>query len=157
MKRDTVSVRLKRLFKDTPNPRFRDPEFEEDYYPCLKGRRVVNVGHEATKFLLENISGRHNKTATFILIEPEGDVRRGEIKMFEDWALVVRIALDEGNYIYNARSKKSCRPVWTRSVALKDRTFDNMLFEQVRLVADPKAYDLYVPRASTRLFAIGDL
>lgn len=155
MKKHELIRRLEALYKNEPTPRWLMEPWEDDYLPCAAGRRVVLVSPEATAYLLQNICGKHSKSATFIHVEPEGDIRRGPIKKFEDWALAVKISLDEGNYIYNARTKKCSRPTWHPKT--EKRTFENMMFEAVRLVADPKAYDANVKRVNTRLFVIGDM
>lgn len=149
-KTDNVK-RLEALFRDEPNPRWkRDMEY---FQPSLGGRRTCRLSAEATQFLIDRICGRNSKTATFILIEPEGDVRLGGIQVFEDWPMAVKIALDEGVYIYNARNKKCSRPVWTTA---EERTFSNMTFEPVKLIADEKTYNEKLPKVNSRLFALED-
>lgn len=124
----------------------------DDYYPSVAGRRVCTLSPAATEFIIQWHRGRNHKKATLILVEPEGDIRRGQIQVFEDWVFSVKIALDEGNYIYNARTKKCSRPVWSALAA--DRTLSNMAFEPVRLVPDQQVYDEKLPSARARLFAL---
>lgn len=155
MKKTELVRRLGALYKDMPTPRWLQPEWADDFLPCPAGRRVVQVSPEATLFLLKNICGRNSKSGTFIMIEPEGDIRRSQAQVFEDWAQVVRIALDEGSYIYNARSKKCCRPIWHPQS--EKRGFESMTFEPVRLIAHEATYNANVPRINTKLFEIGDL
>jgi hypothetical protein len=142
-------LRLTALFKDEVNPRWKKDR--EYFLPSLAGRRVCRLSADATQFLIDNLVGRNSKSPTFILIEPEGDVRMGGVQIFEDWFLAVKVALDEGVYIYNARTKKTSRPVW--AAELDERTFQNMTFEPVRLVADEKTYNEKLPKVTTRLFA----
>jgi hypothetical protein len=151
MKKSNAVKRLEALFKDERNPRWK---MDLSYFqPVSAGRCVCHLSPVATKFLIDNLCGRHSKNPAFILIEPEGDVRLGGIQVFEDWLLAVKVALDEGVYIYNARSKRCCRPVWS-VVDIEDRSFVNMTYEAVRLIPDQDTYDKELPTVRTRLFAL---
>lgn len=151
-KKSPLAQRLELLFKDEPNPRWkRDKTY---FTPSLGGRRTCQLSANATQFLIDRICGRNSKSPTFILIEPEGDIRLGGVQVFEDWVMAVKIALDEGVYIYNARTKKCSRPVW--AVVLEERDFMNMTFEPVRLIADKKTYAEKLPKVTSRLFALED-
>lgn len=147
-----LAVKLGALFRDELNPRWKR---DRNYFtPSLGGRRTCQLSASATQFLIDRICGRNSKSPTFILIEPEGDVRIGGVQVFEDWFMTVKIALDEGVYIYNARTKKCSRPIW--AVELDERDFMNMTFEPVRLIADKKTYDEKLPKVTSRLFALED-
>lgn len=151
-KKSPQVVRLEALFKGEMNPRWRR---DQAYFsPSLAGRRTCALSPAATQFLIDNIKGRNSKQPSFILIEPEGDIRHGGIQLFQDWFMAVKIALDEGVYIYNVRTKKCSRPVWAEGT--EERTFENMIFEPVRLVPDQKTYDEKLPKVTSRLFAIGE-
>lgn len=142
-------VRLEALYRDEPNPRWRR---DLNYFkPSASGRRTCQLSDKATQFLIDRLCGRNSKSPTFILIEPEGDVRLGGMQVFEDWPLTVKVALDEGAYIYNARTKKCCRPIWTPND--EGRTLANLSFETVRLVPDKRVYDTQLPKVTSRLFA----
>lgn len=151
MKKSAAVLRLESLFRGEPNPRWkRDLGY---FKPSPAGRRVCQLSPLATSFLIQNLCGRNSKGAAFILIEPEGDVRLGGVQLFEDWLLAVKVALDEGVYIYNARSKKCSRPVWLVP-DLEDRRFTNMTYEVVRLLPDRGTYNDELPRINTRLFSV---
>ncbi len=146
------AVTLEALFRNDKDPRWKK---DRKYFtPALAGRPLCQLSAKATQFLIDNICGRNSKTPTFILIEPEGDIRIEGMKILSDWLVAIKIALDEGVYIYNARTKKCCRPVWAAEI--DDRNFNNMTFEPVRLVADKKTYDEKLPKVTSRLFAQED-
>lgn len=124
----------------------------EEFEPSPAGRRACRLSPEATQFLIDRLQGRNSKEAALILIEPDGDVRRGEAKVFDDWLTALKLSLDEGLYIYNTRTKRSSRAIWYAEPG--DRTLANMSFEIVKLVPDKKTYDARIPRITTRLFAL---
>jgi hypothetical protein len=150
MKKSHTVLRLEALFKNDPNPRWRNDHDHEYFRPSSAGRRTCQLSAVATAFLIENLCGRNAKTATFILIEPEGDIRLWGHAIMQDWAQAIKCALDEGSYIYNARTKRCSRPVWSPTV--EERKFSNMTFESVRLLADAKTYNEKLPKVNSRLF-----
>lgn len=151
-KKSPLMAKLELLFRNEPNPRWKKDR--EYFTPSPAGRRICTLSGGATQVLIDHLCGRNSKSPTFILIEPEGDIRIGGMQVFNDWTIAIKIALDEGVYIYNARTKKCCRPIW--AVELDERNFMNMTFEPVRLVADKKTYDEKLPRVNSRLFALED-
>jgi len=149
-KRTTFGERLATLYRSEPNPRW---QRDEGYFrPSPGGRRTCRLSPDATRFLIDNLTGRNSKDPTFIIIEPEGDIRVAGMQVFSDWVMAIKVALDEGAYVYNARNKKCCRPVWGEGV--EERTLSNLTFEPVKLVADQKVYDAELPKVNTRLFAL---
>jgi hypothetical protein len=142
--------KLEALFEGEVRPRWKHDE--EYFSPSPAGRRTCKLSAATTEFLIKNLRGRNSKKAAYVLIEPEGDARLGGMQVLVNWTLALKVALDEGVYIYNARSKKCCRPIWNHP--LDERTLRNMTFEPVRLIADRKTYDDKIPKVNTRLFDI---
>lgn len=142
-------ARLESFYRNEPRPRWkRDLEY---FKPSTAGRRTCRLSPTATEFLITNLRGRNSREPAFILIEPEGDVRLAGVQIFSEWAQAVRLALDDGLYVYNARTKRCSRPVW--SPAIEERTIANMTFEAVKLLPDQRVYDEKLPRVTSRLFA----
>lgn len=151
-KKNPRVTHLEALYKNEPGVRRWEEDGEPSYYErSLAGRRVCRLSAEATAFILQNHVGRNHKSGTLILIEPEGDIRLGGMQVFEDWYLALKVCLDEGTYMYNARTKRCSRPVWVADP--EDRTFANMTFETVRLIPDQKTYDDKLPRVNAVIFA----
>lgn len=143
---------LKELYKDRSKGPWNSGRTAQNYSPSPGGRAVVRLSVPATKVIIEHYRGKDSKDSAYLLINPEGMVRQKAKKTFTSWPLAVKVALDEGLYIYNARTKKTSRPVWQLEDA-GERTFDNMLFESVHCVPHQKTYDKMLPRKTSRVFA----
>lgn len=122
------------------------------FRPSPSGRLTCTLSADATAFLIDNICGRNSKVPAFIMIEPEGDIRLHGVKVYNEFVLAVKQALDHGLYVYNARTKKCFRPIWSQEPA--ERTLKNLTYEPVRLVPDQKVYDERLPKTTSRLFAL---
>lgn len=133
-------------------PIWQQPEFASNYDPSPAGRRIVQLTEVATGLLASIHRGRNNKYPMYAWINWEGDERRISPKTHPDWEHAVDVALNENLCIYNARSKKSCRPVWYLPAA--DRTRQNMTFEEVRLLPHEKTYFHTLPAVNAKVFKI---
>lgn len=122
------------------------------FSPAAGGRMVANMDGHSTALLAAMHRGKNNPNKAYVLITPEGTLRQTGDKTVKTWEEAVKIALEEGIFIYNVRSKKCSRPVWICKP--EDRTPMNMTFEEVKLIPDEKTYFDTLPLARAKIFHI---
>ena len=134
------------------------------FQPSPAGRTVVQLSPIATLGIMTHHLPMNSKKGHFLLLKPEGDLRgypQEEHELTGEPSFLVHtlaraaiVALDEQCLIYNARSKKSFRPVW--GVEPQLRTPQNMVFEPVRLIPHMPTIDRNMKNfaPNVRFFAI---
>ncbi len=127
-------------------------EFAGNYAPEPAGRRVIRLDEIATGLLASIHRGRNSKFPMYAWINWEGDVRRRQPLIIDDWEEALTVGLNENLCIYNARSKKACRPIWRHPAP--ERTLQNMTFEEVRLIPHEKTYFHTLPAVNAKIFEI---
>lgn len=125
----------------------------EQYAASLAGRLVVQLNEEATAAVMSVYRGKY-AAPCYLLLNFDGMPRLLKGATVSTWNEAVRASLHEWLFVYNARSKKSCRPCWGRDLSPAERTFDNLIFEPVRVVPHQKTYDEHLKMKNSKVFHI---
>lgn len=133
--------------------RWTQPTWFKQYAASEAGRLVVQLTKEGTEAVMAAYRSRNSTKACYVLIDFHGDVRP-ENPICELWHEAVMAALHEWRFIYNARSKKASRPIWSADFSPADRTLDSLLFEPVRVLPHGPTYDTLLKMKNSRIFHI---
>jgi hypothetical protein len=144
---------------------WKDPQHEKYFHHSLELREPLMLDPEATQAILDSYRARTAKKHLYVMLTPEGGLRpEPEVDpgregwWVDSWPDALRMAAVERLLIYNARSKKCSRPVWSSLTAIADRTLESATFEQIHCIPAGKVMDRWMrghnSRSNARIFEL---